>query len=118
MRDRLAQATALLPRAVRRQRCTKDAEALAAVETGWPPLEAVWTQERTLWTKWRGEQWYGAGPREVEVAPAVGYPTGQPPRAQGLQASTCYVIATPIREGAGGQPGASFHHNAIVSTRW
>jgi len=33
-----------------------------------PTLEAVLAEERTPWTRWLVEQWYGEGPREVEVA--------------------------------------------------
>ena len=48
-----------------------------------PTLEAVLADKRTQWTTWRGEQWYGKGPREVEVATdtAVWYHTGKPPVA-------------------------------------
>ena len=48
-----------------------------------PTLEAVLVEARTPWTPWRVEQWYGEGPREVEVAtdPAVWYHTGNPPVA-------------------------------------
>jgi DDE superfamily endonuclease len=34
-----------------------------------PTLEAVLADERTAWTTLRVEQWYGEGPREVDVAP-------------------------------------------------
>jgi hypothetical protein len=46
-----------------------------------PTLEAVLADERTPWTTVRVEQWYGAGPRDVEVATgtAVWYHTGKPP---------------------------------------
>ena len=46
-----------------------------------PTLEAVLTDERTHWTTLIVEQWYGEGPREVEVATdiAVWYHTGKPP---------------------------------------
>src|SRR5262249_40357227 len=46
-----------------------------------PTLEVVLADERTRWTTVRIEQWYGAGPREVEVATdtAVWYHTGKPP---------------------------------------
>jgi DDE superfamily endonuclease len=48
-----------------------------------PTLEAVLADKRTQWTTWRVEQWYGKGPREVEVATdtAVWYHTGKPPVA-------------------------------------
>ena len=48
-----------------------------------PTLEAVLVDERTPWTRLLVAQWYGEGPREVEVATdtAVGYPTGTPPVA-------------------------------------
>jgi DDE superfamily endonuclease len=48
-----------------------------------PTLEAVWVDERTAWTTLRVEQWYGEGPREVEVATdtAVWYHAGKPPVA-------------------------------------
>jgi DDE superfamily endonuclease len=48
-----------------------------------PTLEAVLADERTPWTTVRVEQWYGEGPREVEVATdiAVWYHTGKPPVA-------------------------------------
>jgi DDE superfamily endonuclease len=48
-----------------------------------PTLEAVLADKRTQWTTVRVEQWYGKGPREVEVATdtAVWYPTGKPPVA-------------------------------------
>ena len=44
-------------------------------------LEAVLTEEQTPWTPLRVAQWYGKGPREVEVATdtAVWYHTGKPP---------------------------------------
>ena len=46
-----------------------------------PTLEAVLTAERTVWTAVLVAQWYGAGPRAVEVATdtAVWYHTGKPP---------------------------------------
>jgi hypothetical protein len=46
-------------------------------------LEAVLADERTPWTTLIVDQWYGAGPREVEVttATAVWYHTGKPPVA-------------------------------------
>jgi hypothetical protein len=48
-----------------------------------PTLEAVLAEERPPWTPVLVEQWYGAGPREVEVATdtAVWYHTGKPPVA-------------------------------------
>ena len=48
-----------------------------------PTLEAVLADERTPWTTVIVEQWYGEGPREVEVATAttVWYHTGKPPVA-------------------------------------
>jgi hypothetical protein len=48
-----------------------------------PTLEAVLADKRTPWTTLRVEQWYGKGPREVEVATdtAVWYHTGKPPVA-------------------------------------
>ena len=46
-----------------------------------PTLEAVLADERTPWTTLIVDQWYGEGPREVEVATdtAVWYHTGKPP---------------------------------------
>jgi hypothetical protein len=48
-----------------------------------PTLEAVLADERTPWSTMIVEQWYGEGPREVEVATdtAVWYHTGKPPVA-------------------------------------
>jgi len=48
-----------------------------------PTLEAVLADERTHWTPLLVAQWYGEGPREVEVATdtAVWYHTGKPPVA-------------------------------------
>lgn len=48
-----------------------------------PTLEAVLADERTQWTALIVDQWYGEGPREVEVATdtAVWYHTGKPPVA-------------------------------------
>jgi hypothetical protein len=48
-----------------------------------PTLEAVVADEKTRWTKVTVEQWYGAGPREVEVTTdtAVWYHAGKPPVA-------------------------------------
>jgi hypothetical protein len=48
-----------------------------------PTLEAVLADERTQWTTLLVEQWYGEGPRAVEVATdtAVWYHTGKPPVA-------------------------------------
>jgi hypothetical protein len=44
-------------------------------------LEAVLAEEQAQWTPLRVAQWYGEGPREVEVATdtAVWYHTGKPP---------------------------------------
>jgi DDE superfamily endonuclease len=46
-----------------------------------PTLEAVLADTRTQWTTVRVEQWYGEGPRKVEVTTdtAVWYHTGKPP---------------------------------------
>jgi hypothetical protein len=46
-----------------------------------PTLEAVVTDERTPWTTLIVDQWYGAGPREVDIATdiAVWYHPGKPP---------------------------------------
>jgi DDE superfamily endonuclease len=48
-----------------------------------PTLEAVWADEKTQWSTLTIDNWYGAGPREVDVATdtAVGYHTGKPPVA-------------------------------------
>jgi hypothetical protein len=48
-----------------------------------PTLETVLADEQTLWTTLTVEQWYGTGPREVEIATdtAVWYHTGKPPVA-------------------------------------
>jgi DDE superfamily endonuclease len=48
-----------------------------------PTLEAVLVDEKTPWTTLVVEQWYGEGPREVDVATdtAVWYHTGKPPVA-------------------------------------
>jgi hypothetical protein len=48
-----------------------------------PTLEAVLTAKKTQWTTVLVAQWYGTGPREVEVATdvAVWYHTGKPPVA-------------------------------------
>ena len=48
-----------------------------------PTLEAVVADEKTRWTKVTVEQWYGEGPREVEVTTdtAVWYHAGKPPVA-------------------------------------
>ena len=48
-----------------------------------PTLEAVLVEKTTRWTTVRVEQWYGAGPRAVEVttATAMWYHTGKPPVA-------------------------------------
>ena len=46
-----------------------------------PTLEAVLADEQTQWTTLIVDQWYGEGPREVEIATdiAVWYHTGKPP---------------------------------------
>ena len=48
-----------------------------------PPLEAVLADEKTQWSKLTVDDWYGEGPREVEVTTdrAVWYHTGKPPVA-------------------------------------
>src|SRR5262249_3547280 len=48
-----------------------------------PTLEAVLADGQTPWTTLLVEQWYGEGPREVEVTTdtAVWYHTGKPPVA-------------------------------------
>jgi hypothetical protein len=48
-----------------------------------PTLEAVLADEKTQWTKLTVDDWYGEGPREVEVATdtALWYHTGKPPVA-------------------------------------
>ena len=48
-----------------------------------PTLEAVLADEKTQWTKLTMDNWYGEGPREVEVATdtAVWYHSGKPPVA-------------------------------------
>src|SRR5215510_5139594 len=48
-----------------------------------PTLETMVTDEKTAWTPLLVEQWYGEGPRQVEVATdtAVWYHTGKPPVA-------------------------------------
>jgi hypothetical protein len=48
-----------------------------------PTLEAVLVDKKTRWTTVLVEQWYGAGPRTVEVTTdtAVWYHTGKPPVA-------------------------------------
>src|SRR5262245_18067608 len=48
-----------------------------------PTLEAVLADEKTQWTKLTVDDWYGEGPREVEVATdtAVWYHSGKPPVA-------------------------------------
>jgi DDE superfamily endonuclease len=48
-----------------------------------PTLEAVLADAKTQWTPLIVDQWYGEGPREVEVTTdtAVWYPTGNPPVA-------------------------------------
>jgi len=69
-----------------------------------PTLEAVLADKRTQWTTLRVEQWYGKGPREVEVATdtAVWYHTGKPPVA------ICWVL---IRD-----PQEDFKPQALLST--
>jgi hypothetical protein len=46
-----------------------------------PPLEAVWADEDTPWSKLTIEPWYGDAPRGIAVATdtAVGYHAGKPP---------------------------------------
>ena len=48
-----------------------------------PTLEAVLADEKTQWRKLMMDDWYGAGPREVDVATdtAVWYHSGKPPVA-------------------------------------
>src|SRR5262245_61727172 len=48
-----------------------------------PTLEAVLADEKTQWTKLTVADWYGEGPREVEVATdtAIWYHAGKPPVA-------------------------------------
>ena len=48
-----------------------------------PTLEAVLADEKTQWTTLTIDDWYGEGPREVEVATdtAVWYHAGKPPVA-------------------------------------
>jgi len=48
-----------------------------------PTLEAVLADEKTQWRKLTVDDWYGEGPREVEVATdtALWYHTGKPPVA-------------------------------------
>jgi len=48
-----------------------------------PTLEAVLADEKTQWSTLTVDDWYGEGPRVVEVATdtAVGYHTGKPPVA-------------------------------------
>jgi hypothetical protein len=48
-----------------------------------PTLEAVLADEQTEWTTLKVDQWYGEGPREVEVTTntAVWYHAGKPPVA-------------------------------------
>src|SRR5215475_3866654 len=48
-----------------------------------PTLEAVLADDKTQWRKLTVDDWYGEGPREVEVATdtAVWYHTGKPPVA-------------------------------------
>jgi hypothetical protein len=46
-----------------------------------PTLEAVWADEETEWATLKVDQWYGDGPREVDVTTdtAVWYHAGKPP---------------------------------------
>jgi hypothetical protein len=69
-----------------------------------PTLEAVLADEETLWTPLRIEQWYGEGPREVEVctATALWYHTGKPP--------------VPIRWVLVRDPKGKFESQALLST--
>src|SRR4030095_5523459 len=48
-----------------------------------PTLEAVLADEKTQWSTLTVDDWYGEGPRVVEVVTdtAVGYHTGKPPVA-------------------------------------
>ena len=48
-----------------------------------PTLEAVLADEKTLWSTLTVDDWYGEGPREIEVATdtAVWYHSGKPPVA-------------------------------------
>jgi hypothetical protein len=48
-----------------------------------PTLEAVWAAEKTQWSKLTIDDWYGEGPREVDVATdtAVWSHSGKPPVA-------------------------------------
>jgi hypothetical protein len=48
-----------------------------------PTLETVLADEKTQWSLLQVDQWYGAGPREVEVTTdtAVWYHSGKPPVA-------------------------------------
>ena len=59
------------------------AGAPASRETLRPTLEAVLADEQTQWTKLTVDDWYGEGPREVEVTTdtAVWYHAGKPPVA-------------------------------------
>jgi hypothetical protein len=69
-----------------------------------PTLEAVLADEKTPWTPLLVAQWYGKGPREVEVATdtAVWYHTGKPPVA--------------IRWGLIRDPQERFTPQALLST--
>jgi hypothetical protein len=69
-----------------------------------PTLEAVLADEKTLWTTLTVEQWYGAGPREVEIATdtAVWYHAGKPP--------------VPIRWVLIRDPQQAFDPQALLST--
>jgi len=48
-----------------------------------PTLEAVLADEQTAWTTLKVDQWYGAGPRELDVTTntAIWYHAGKPPVA-------------------------------------
>jgi DDE superfamily endonuclease len=69
-----------------------------------PTLEAVWADEQTPWSTLTMDDWYGEGPREVEVATdtAVWYHAGQPPVA--------------IRWGLIRAPHERFKPQALLST--
>jgi hypothetical protein len=69
-----------------------------------PTLEAVLVDEKTQWSTLTLDDWYGEGPREVEVATdtAVWYHAGKPPVA--------------IRWGLIRDPQACFKPQALLST--
>jgi hypothetical protein len=69
-----------------------------------PTLETVWADETTPWSTLTVDDWYGEGPREVEVAPdtAVWYHAGKPPVA--------------IRWGLIRDPQERFKPQALLST--